>query len=41
MPQLDGDDRLFQAWANARVWTVDELMDNQALPFEYDQLWSG
>ena len=40
-PPLEGEDRLFKTWGGAREWTVDELMDPDAMPFAYDELWTG
>ena len=40
VPPLQGEDRLFRTWSGATEWTVDQLMDQDNLPFVYDQLWS-
>lgn len=40
MPPLEGEDRLFKTWGGAREWTLDELMDPDAVPFAYDSLWT-
>lgn len=41
MPQLTGDDRLFKTWDDGTEWTLEELMSPEAMPFEYDALWSA